>query len=218
MKIVFIGSYIPRKCGIATFTSDLFKAIAAETRSDHLRVIAMNDVLEGYNYPPEVTFEIQQNHLSDYQHAADYINFSDVDLVSLQHEFGLFGGEAGGYLSALIGSIRKPIITTLHTIIKEPEPEYRKSMEEVIRYSDTLVVMSRTGGTILKEIYGVAEEKITLIYHGVPDFPFVDPDQFKKQLDVEGRQLILTFGLLSPGKGIEVMLDALPPVVEKHPA
>jgi glycosyltransferase involved in cell wall biosynthesis len=217
LKIVFIGSYIPRKCGIATFTYDLFKAVAGETRSDSLRVIAMNNILEGYNYPAEVSFEIQQNHLPDYQSAADYINFSDVDLVCLQHEFGLFGGAAGRYISSLIGGIRKPIVTTLHTIIKEPEPEYRISTNELIRYSDRLVVMSKMGREILKQTYGVPDNKIKLIYHGVPDFTFVDPDKFKKRLYLEGRFMILTFGLLSSGKGIEFVLDALPPVVEKNP-
>jgi glycosyltransferase involved in cell wall biosynthesis len=215
LKILFIGSYIPRKCGIATFTSDLYKAISSETRSNSLHVIAMDNILEGYHYPPEVSFEIQQNHISDYQHAADYINFSDVDLVCLQHEFGLFGGIAGGYLTSLISSIRKPIVTTLHTIIKDPDPRYRKSMEELVRYSDRLIIMSKMGGDILKESYNVPDEKIELIYHGVPDFPFVETGKFKKRLYLEGRFIILTFGLLSSGKGIETMLEALPPVVEQ---
>lgn len=217
LKILFIGSYIPRKCGIATFTSDLYRAISKETKSSDLRVIAMNNILEGYHYPPEVSFEIQQNHLFDYQHAADYINFSDVDLVCLQHEFGLFGGIAGGYLTSLISSIRKPIVTTLHTIIKDPDPRYRKSMEELVRYSDRLIIMSKMGGDILKESYNVPDEKIELIYHGVPDFPFVETEKLKNRLYLKGRFIILTFGLLSSGKGIETMLEALPPVVEQKP-
>ncbi len=217
LKVVFIGTYVPRKCGIATFTFDLFNAVAEERGSEGLRVVAMNNIPEGYDYPQEVTFEIRQNYLQDYQRAADYINFSDVNVVSLQHEFGIFGGSAGDYVTTLIANIRKPIVTTLHTVIKEPTPEYRESMEELIRYSDKLVVMSRMGGDILKEVYGVPGEKIELIYHGVPDIPFVDSRDYKRQLDVEGKILLLTFGFLGPGKGIEVVLDALPRVVERHP-
>jgi glycosyltransferase involved in cell wall biosynthesis len=217
LNTVFIGSYVPRKCGIATFTNDLYNAIVAESKSNGHRVIAMNNIPEGYNYPEEVAFEIQRNHLPDYQHAADFINLSNTDIVSLQHEFGLYGGLAGDYLFSFMSRVKKPIITTLHTIIREPTPDYRRSMEELIRYSHKLVVMTEMSREILKDVYGVPEEQIELTYHGVPDVPFVDDNRYKKLRYLDGRLVILTFGLLNPGKGIEVLLDALVPVVEKYP-
>jgi glycosyltransferase involved in cell wall biosynthesis len=217
LNTIFIGSYVPRKCGIATFTNDLFNTIVAESKSDSHRVIAMNNIPEGYNYPEEVAIEIQRNHLPDYQRAADFINLSNTDIVSLQHEFGLYGGLAGEYLFSLMDRIRKPIITTLHTIIREPKPDYRRSMEKLIHYSHKLVVMTEMSREILKDVYGVPDEKIELIYHGVPDVPFIDDNRYKKLRNLNGRIVILTFGLLNPGKGIEVLLDALVPVVEKHP-
>jgi glycosyltransferase involved in cell wall biosynthesis len=217
LNTIFIGSYVPRKCGIATFTNDLYKAIVAESKSNGHRVIAMNNIPEGYNYPEEVAFEIQRNHLPDYQRAADFINLSNTDIVSLQHEFGLFGGLAGDYLFSLMSRVRKPIITTLHTIIGEPNPDYRISMEELIRYSHKLVVMTEMSREILKDVYGVPEEQIELTYHGVPDVPFVEDNRYKKLRYLNGRFVILTFGLLNPGKGIEVLLDALVPVVQKNP-
>lgn len=217
LNTIFIGSYVPRKCGIATFTNDLYNTIVSESKSDGHRVIAMNNIPEGYNYPEEVAFEIQRNHLPDYQRAADFINLSNTDIVSLQHEFGLFGGLAGDYLFSLMGRVKKPIITTLHTIIREPNPDYRRSMEELIHYSYKLVVMTEMSKEILKDIYGVPEEKIELIYHGVPDVPFIADNQNKKLRYLDGRIVILTFGLLNPGKGIEFLLDALVPVVKKNP-
>ena len=217
LNTIFIGSYVPRKCGIATFTNDLYNTIVSESKSDGHRVIAMNNIPEGYNYPEEVAFEIQRNHLPDYQRAADFINLSNTDIVSLQHEFGLFGGLAGDYLFSLMGRVKKPIITTLHTIIREPNPDYRRSMEELIHYSHKLVVMTEMSKEILKDIYGVPEEKIELIYHGVPDVPFIADNQNKKLRYLDGRIVILTFGLLNPGKGIEFLLDALVPVVKKNP-
>ena len=216
MNIVYVSTYVPRSCGIATFTSDLTRSVAHETDSSY-HVVAMNNVPQGYSYPPEVCFQIQQNRLSDYRRAAEYINRSDFDVVSVQHEFGIFGGPAGRYLLALIGNVRKPVVTTLHTVLKRPTAEYFQSMLNVIQHSERLVVMSEIAKGILEEVYAVPEDKISLIYHGVPDVPFTDPDLYKGQFDVEGRLVILTFGLIGPNKGIEKMLEALPPVVAGHP-
>lgn len=217
MKVIFIGSYPPRKCGIATFTYDLRKAVSNAADSGDFKVIAMNNVNGGYDYSLEVIYEIQQNDLWDYKCASDFINSSDADIVCLQHEFGLFGGDAGRYLTTLLNNVKKPIVTSLHTVIKEPSKAYKKSTEELISYSDKLIVMSKMGKGILKEVYKVPDEKIELIYHGVPNIPFIDPGYYKKQLDIKGRFMILTFGLLHPGKGIEVMIDCLPTVVKKYP-
>lgn len=217
LKIVLVGNFPPRRCGIATFTYDLEHSVADLIGQERCRVVAMNNTPEGYSYPREVTFEVQQDRVQDYQRAAEYINFSSANLVCLQHEFGIFGGSAGSYLSSLIDNIKKPLVTTLHTVIREPTAEYREAMDNVLRQSQMLVVMSQTGADILQEVYGVPAERIAIIHHGVPDVHFVDPNFYKDQLGVEGRLVVLTFGLLSPNKGIEVMLDALPPVVERNP-
>ncbi|MCL5264630.1 MAG: glycosyltransferase family 4 protein [Chloroflexi bacterium] len=217
LQVILVGSYFPRRCGIATFTYDLTHSLSDILGRERCRVVAVNNRLEGYSYPQEVSFEIQQDRIQDYQRAAEYINFSNAKLVCLQHEFGIFGGRAGVYLSSLIDNLKKPLVTTLHTVIKEPTAEYRKAMDHVVRQSQMLVVMSETGSVMLQEVYGVDQERIAVIPHGVPDFHFVDPNFFKDQLGVEGRFVILTFGLIGPNKGIEVMLEALPPVVERHP-
>jgi len=179
--------------------------------------VALNDVPEGYAYPAQVRFEINQKRLSDYRLAADFLNMKQVDVVCLQHEFGIFGGTHGAYITDLICNLRMPVVTTLHTVLKEPQDAHRTNIEQVGRFSDRLVVMSRKAKALLQDVYGIAAEKIVLLPHGIPDVPFVDPNYYKDQFGVEGRKVIVTFGLLSPGKGIETMLDALPEVVRRHP-
>ncbi|MFI5383369.1 MAG: glycosyltransferase [Methanosarcina thermophila] len=183
----------------------------------HCEVIALNDPSETHNYPDEVVFQIQRDRIEDYYRAADYINQSDIDIVCLQHEFGLFWGNAGDYIFALLSGINKPVISTMHTVIREPEPEYRVSTEKLIRYSEKLIVMSQTAVDMLKDVYKAPADKIELIFHGVPDYPFDTCDKYKKMLNLKGSPLVLTFGLLSPNKGIESMLDALPEVVSQYP-
>jgi len=217
LRVVLVGTYPPRQCGIATFTHDLAHSLASAIGWQRCRVVAMNNTPQGYNYPREVSFEIQQNQIQDYERAAEYINYSNASLVCLQHEFGIFGGRAGAYLSSLLDNLKKPLVTTLHTVLRNPESEYRVAMEKVLRRSDTLVVMSQTGARILQDVYGVAPERIAVIHHGVPDVPFVDPNLHKDQFGLAGRLVILSFGLVNPNKGIEVMLEALPGVVERHP-
>lgn len=217
IDVVYVATSVPRKCGIATFTKDLADSISEEIAGLPYRVVALTDTHNGYDYPSEVTFEIRKNEIRDYARAAEYLNGSSAQVVSLQHEFGIFGGEAGKYLSVLLSYLRKPVITTCHTILKDPPKEYRESFERVIELSDRLVAMSPTGVEILRGVYDVPENKISLIHHGVPDIPFVDSNFYKDQFGVEGRTVLLTFGLLSPNKGIETALDALPLVVERYP-
>ena len=217
LRVLFIGTYVPKECGIATFTSDLLNSVSGEYTDFHCEVIALNDPSETYNYPEEVVLQIERDKIEDYYRAADYINQSDADIVCLQHEFGLFGGDAGDYIFALLSGIDKPVITTMHTVIREPELEYRVSTEKLIKYSEKLVVMSQTAVNMLKDVYEAPEDKIEVVFHGLPDYPFNDCDKYKKMLNLKGSPLVLTFGLLSPNKGIESMLEALPDVISQYP-
>jgi glycosyltransferase involved in cell wall biosynthesis len=216
-KIAFIGTYVPRKCGIATFTHDLRAAVAAGSSQEDCPVIAINDADESYEYPDEVKFEIAEQDTADYERAAEFLNTSDVDVVCLQHEFGIFGGSAGGHILALLKALNMPIVTTLHTVLRDPSPEQRRVMESLIRVSHRLVVMTERGRTLLREIYGAPSDKIDLIAHGIHDVPFEEPERYKDLFAVEGRPVLLTFGLLSPNKGIENVLNALPAIVAEHP-
>ncbi len=212
-KIAFLGDYPPRKCGIATFTCDLLSAVAQNHPSSQCFAVPVNDLAEGYDYPKEVRFEIEEQDLASYLRAADFLNISNADLVSVQHEFGVFGGPSGSHLLALLRELRMPIVTTLHTILNAPNAEQRRVMQELISRSTRLVVMAERGRQMLQEIYRVPAAKIDLIPHGIPDIPFVDPNFYKDQFGVEGRLVLLTFGLLSPNKGIEHVINALPAIV-----
>jgi glycosyltransferase involved in cell wall biosynthesis len=216
-SIAVIGNYLPRQCGIATFTTDLVEGLSAEAPDIYNWAAAMNDKPEGYPYPEKVRFEINQNKLSDYSIASQFLNISQTDIVCVQHEYGLFGGPAGSHLLKLLGELRMPVVTTLHTVLKDPAPEYRAVMSKLSDLSDKLVVMSRKASDFLKEIYAVPEDKIVFIHHGIPDTPFIDPSFYKDKFGVEGKKVLLTFGLLSPNKGIENVLQALPAVIKKHP-
>jgi len=215
--VTVIGNYLPRQCGIATFTTDLVEALTAEAPEINFWATAMNDKPEGYPYPEKVRFEINQNKLTDYNIAAEFLNISQTDVVCLQHEYGIFGGPAGSHLLKLLGSLRMPVVTTLHTVIKDPSVEYREVMSKLSDLSDKLVVMSHKAAEFLKDIYAVPEEKIAFIHHGIPDTPFIDSSFNKDKFGVEGKKVLLTFGLLSPNKGIENVLNALPQVIQKHP-
>jgi len=216
-SVAVIGNYVPRQCGIATFTTDLTEALSAEAPDIHCWTVAMNDKPEGYAYPEKVRFEINQNILNDYSTASAFLNINQADIVCVQHEYGIFGGPAGSHLLKLLGELRMPVVTTLHTVLKDPSPEQLEVMRTLADLSDRFVVMSRKAIDFLKDIYGVPDEKIAFIHHGIPDTPFMDPNYYKDQFGVEGRKVLLTFGLLSPNKGIETMLQALPAVIEKHP-
>lgn len=216
-KVALIGNHLPRQCGIATFTTDLLASLAEENPSGECWAVAMNDIPEGYRYPAQVRFDVNQHVLPEYRLAADFLNTNRVEIVCLQHEFGIFGGENGAHLLDLLGNLRMPVVTTLHTILQSPSPGQLAVAKRVVQLSDRLVVMSQRAKQILHDVYGVPETKIALIHHGIPDVPFVDPNYFKDQYGVEGRKVILTFGLLSPGKGIETMIEALPTIVARHP-
>lgn len=162
-------------------------------------------------------FEIQEKDLDSYRRAADYLNFNNVEVLCVQHEFGIYGGSAGSHLLALLKEVRMPVVTTLHTVLQDPNPTQREVMEELVQRSDRLVVMARKGAEILLETYAVPEAKIDVIAHGIPDIPFKASRFYKAQFGVEGRMVLLTFGLLGPGKGIEYVIEALPEIVRAHP-
>ena len=216
-KIAFVGDYLPRKCGIATFTHDMYASVAARFPDTECFVVPVNDRPEGYDYPPEVRFEINEEDFDSYLRAADFLNFSNTDVVCLQHEFGIFGGTAGSHVLSLLRDLRMPVVSTLHTVLKEPNAEQKRTLMQVCEMSARVVVMTERGREFLKTVYRVPEEKIDLIAHGIPDVSFVDPAFFKDQFGVEGKFVLLTFGLLSPNKGIEYVLKALPAVLEEFP-
>ena len=216
-RIAFIGNYLPRQCGIATFTTDLCEAIADEYKGTSCMVLPVNDIESGYDYPSRVRFELTEKDIESYRRAADFLNINNVDMVSLQHEYGIYGGRAGDYILTLLRELRVPIVTTLHTILRDPDADQRRVLEEIAALSDRLVVMSERGAEFLREIYHVPPEKIDLIPHGIPDMPFVDPSFNKDLFGVEGKIVLLSFGLLSANKGIENVISALPTILAKHP-
>jgi glycosyltransferase involved in cell wall biosynthesis len=216
-RIAFLGDYVPRRCGIATFTHNLSEAVAAQEPEANCIVIAVNDRPEGYDYPPKVRFEIQQKDQDSYRAAADELNENKTDILCVQHEFGIYGGAAGSHLLALLKEVRMPVVSTLHTVLHEPDSAQRHVMEELIQRSDRLVVMARKGAEILRDTYQVPDSIIDIIPHGIPDVPFSSTNGFKEPFGVAGKSVLLTFGLLSPGKGIEHAIGALPQIVRKHP-
>ncbi len=216
-RIAFVGNYLPRQCGIATFTTDLCEAIAGEHSDTTCIAVPVNDVEDGYAYPPRVRFELTEKDLESYRRGADFLNINSVDLVCLQFEYGIFGGRAGSHVLALLRDLRMPIVTTLHTILREPDAQQRRVLTEVAGLSDRLVVMTKRSAELLQEVYQIAPEKIDLIPHGIPDLPFVDPSFHKDLFGVEGKTVLLSFGLLSANKGIETVIAALPAILAKHP-
>ncbi len=214
-RIAFVGTYVPRQCGIATFTNDLCEALGAMSLTR--LVVPINDSPAGYDYSPTVRFTVDQNDLSSYRRAAQFLNINRVDAVSLQHEFGIFGGPAGSHVLALLAELRTPVVTTLHTVLSEPTAEQREVMKHLTRLSDRLVVMSRRGEEFLRDVYHVQPEKIDFIPHGIPDISFVDPSFYKDQFGVVGKSVILTFGLLGPSKGLESAIRALPAITKRFP-
>ena len=216
-KIAFLGDYTPRQCGIATFTTDICEAVAAVAPESLCFVGAVNDRIEGYDYPPRVRFEFLEKDLDSYRRAADFLNFNNADVLCVQHEFGIYGGSAGSHLLTLLREVRMPVVTTLHTVLRDPNAAQRQVMKELIQRSDRMIVMAQKGAQILRDTYGVPDSKIDIISHGIPDIPFADSSRYKAQFGLEGRQVLLTFGLLGPGKGIEYAIQALPTIVQRHP-
>jgi glycosyltransferase involved in cell wall biosynthesis len=216
-KIAFVGDYLPRKCGIATFTHDMYASVASHFPDAECFVVPVNDRPEGYDYPPEVRFEIDEQDLESYRRAADFLNFANTDVVCLQHEYGIYGGVAGSHILGLLRDLRMPVVTTFHTVLREPNTDQRQVLTQLAALSAVVVVMTERARTFLREIYGVPDAKIDVIAHGIPDTPFVDPNLYKDQFGVEGRLVALTFGLLSPNKGIEHMLRAVPEILQSFP-
>jgi len=211
-----VGNYLPRQCGIATFTTDLCAAITAEYGTARLLALPVNDIEQGYDYPARVRWSLAQDDVKSYQDAAEFLNFNNIDMVCLQHEYGIFGGPAGSHILHLLRGLKMPVVTTLHTVLREPDPNQLMVMEEIAELSDRLIVMSQLSSQFLQEIFKVPGSKIDMVPHGVPDLPFLDPNFYKDRFGVEGKAVLLTFGLLSPNKGIENVIQALPQILSKH--
>lgn len=216
-KIAFVGDYLPRKCGIATFTHDMFASVAGKFPGTECVVVPVNDRPEGYDYAPEVRFEIAEADLDSYHRAADFLNFANTNVVSLQHEYGIYGGPAGGHILRLVQDLRMPVVTTFHTVLREPDADQLRVLIQLAECSARVVVMTERARAFLREIYGVPDSKIDVIAHGIPDTSFVEPGPYKEQFGVEDRPVALTFGLLSPNKGIEHVLRAIPEILEDFP-
>lgn len=215
-RLAFIGNSLPRRCGIATFTTDLQQAIAASCPDVESAIVAMTDNDRTYEYPPVVQFHIKDDRPADYAHAADFLNAEEFDIVCLQHEFGIFGGDAGGHILGLLARLTMPVVTTLHTVLADPKPAQRAVFDGIVEASSKVIVMAEKGRELLRSVYSVPAEKIELIPHGIPDAAFVEPDAAKARLGFGGRPVILTFGLLSPNKGIEVMIEAMPSILQRR--
>ncbi len=215
-RVAFIGNSLPRRCGIATFTTDLHKAVLAAVPDIETCIVAMNDGGHAYDYPADVSFQIREDLIEDYLRAADFLNAQQYDTVCLQHEFGIFGGGAGSHILSLLTRLTMPVVTTLHTVLARPTPVQRDVIRRIADASALVIVMAEKARALLHEVYGVPEKKIDVIPHGIPDFPFIEPNLAKQKLGFIGKPVILTFGLLSPNKGIEVMIDAMPLIRESQ--
>ena len=214
-RIAIIGNSLPRRCGIATFTADLQQAISTSHRNLETSIVAMTDRGQAYDYPPAVVFEIKDDNIEEYIRAADFLNAGRFDTVCLQHEFGIFGGDAGAHILVLLSRLTMPVVTTFHTVLAKPTAIQRAVMERIVEASAKVVVMANKGRELLRSVYQVPDDKIEVIAHGIPDVAFAGPDAAKARLGFGGRSVVLTFGLLSPNKGIEVMIDAMPSILKR---
>jgi glycosyltransferase involved in cell wall biosynthesis len=216
-RVAFIGNYLPRRCGIATFTQDIHRAVSTARPDLETCVVAMTDADRTYDYPPAVRFEIHDETIADYVKAAEFLNGAGFDVVCLQHEYGIFGGEAGANILELLSRLEMPVVTTLHTVLAKPTAVQYDVMRRIIDISAKIVVMSEKGHEFLRSVHDVPTRKIEVIPHGIPDFPFLETHHAKAKFDFTGKMIILTFGLLSPNKGIETMLDAMPDIIKSCP-
>ena len=215
-RLAFIGNSLPRRCGIATFTTNLQQAISTSGADVETAIVAMTDHGHAYDYPSAVRLQVNDARIEDYIHAAGVLNDGQFDVVSLQHEFGIFGGEAGAHIMTLLSRLDMPIVTTLHTVLSEPTPAQRGVLNRIVEASSRVVVMAEKGRELLRSVYRAPAEKIEVIPHGIPDFPFIEPDKAKFKFGYSGRPVILTFGLLSPNKGVEVMINAMPTILKSR--
>jgi len=215
--VALIGTYGPRRCGIAAFTADLARSIAGTNQRVTPMVVALTEPWGQYQYPPEVKFEIRQNVKADYPRAAEFINYSDIRFVSIQHEYGIFGGDDGGYILDFVDALRVPAIVTLHTVLKHPSDNQRAIVQKLAAQCARLIVMSQVALELLASSYGVRGSKVVILPHGIPVMDGKPDPGLKSKFGVAGRRLLLTFGLLSPNKGIETVIRALPKVVREYP-
>jgi len=216
-RIAFIGNSLPRRCGIATFTTDLQQAISNSRPKPETCIVAMTDHGQAYDYPSSVALQIGDDDLEDYLRAADFLNAGRFDTVCLQHEFGIFGGDAGAHILVLLLRLTMPVVTTFHTVLAEPTIAQRAVMVRIAEISSKVVVMAKKGRELLRSVYQVPDDKIEVIAHGIPDIAFVGPEAAKAKLGFGGKSVVLTFGLLSPNKGIENVLKALPLILAEFP-
>lgn len=216
-RVAMIGSYVPRKCGIATFTHDVRTCLTKRYASANFFAVAMNDSGSRYDYPSEVKFEIQAEEKDYYYQAAKYLNAKGVDAVSLQHEYGIFGGKGGDYILHLLRHLDAPVVATLHTVLANPRPDEERVLSRIIEASQRLIVMTQHSRSILEDKYGVSASKIDVVAHGIPDTPFLETSVYKEKKGLGDKLVGLTFGLIYPTKGIEYAIQALPAIVEKFP-
>ena len=215
--IALIGNFLPRKCGLATFTTDTYNALKQRFPDLKVDVYAMDDRPGLHAYPPAVTHSIPQNDRAAYSEAARRIAESGAKALWVQHEYGIYGGAAGDYLLALLDRVTVPVIVTLHTILEKPSADERRVMVALLRRAARVIVMADQGREILTRVHGVDPRKLVMIPHGVPDRAYVEPAAMKGRFGWADRDVILTFGLLAPNKGIETMIEALPGIVGAHP-
>ena len=217
IRVAYVSTYPPRECGIATYTYDLVDAISRLYVLGPPVVTAINDRGGYYDYADLVRFQIDREMVESYVEAAEYINESDVDIVNLQHEFGLFGGIWGEHILAFLEKLEKPVVSTLHTVLLEPDSDSRRVLESVLQHSKRVIVMARVGVQILENLYSTLADKVRYIPHGCPNVPFISSQPIKHRLGLEDRIVLSTFGLISRGKGIEYAIQALPPIVQEEP-
>src|SRR6266853_2577548 len=216
-RVAFIGNHLPRRCGIASFTHDLHRAVSTSRQDLETCVVAMTNPGCTYDYPPAVRFQVREEMIDDYAQGAELLKNASFDVVSLQHEYGIFGGEAGGNIIDLLSRLEMPVVTTLHTVLADATPIQRDVMRRIIDTSAKIVIMSETARELLRSVHDVPAHKIEVIPHGIPDFPFLETHHAKAEFGFRGKTTILTFGLLSPNKGIEIMLDAMPSIIKSCP-
>jgi glycosyltransferase involved in cell wall biosynthesis len=222
LPVAFVSTYPPRECGIATFTSNLTDAIfklygEPSEKGKDVQIVALSDEREEYHYGKEVLFEIRAHNRGDYRKAADFLNLSETDLVCIQHEFGIYGGDDGCFILSLAENLKKPIALVLHTVLDNPGENQKKVLSQLCSLSTKIIVLANKGVELLKDVYGVPEEKIKMIPHGAPDVPFLDPAYYRDDFQLGGREVIMTFGLISPGKGIEVAIKSMPRIAKEFP-
>jgi len=215
VRAIYVASYIPRKCGIATFTKDLTNAINTLNPRGLAEIMALNN--DGYDYPWEVKYRINQDDLRTYIGASDYINESSAEIVCLQHEFGLFGGKDGEYAISFLERIKKPTVTTFHTVKDNPTPTQKEIIKRISSLSSAVIVMIESIADRLVNTYQVNKKKIVFIPHGVPDVPFGATEYFKRQQKLKGKFVLGSINLLSENKGIEFAIEAVPEIVKKIP-